>query len=618
MFAPDFGRERVVAMAKMAESKEHIISWAKNALFSELSEGALLAIDKAAERRKIPGGTFLVRQGEEADTLFFVVTGRFRVIIQDGSGVSKTVARIDAGEPVGELAFFGGGTRTASLQAIRDSQVIALDRSDYEALVSAHPEISAALLKAVSRRLARVTARTASLEASTPRVIACLAAGDSPLPEDFYRRLAHAMQGILGAQHVVACVSAGDAPYGDDHSYQQWLAQHEEKGTWLLLDANGDDARSSMITRNADALLMVGDAMVAAKPVSPKEQAALQAIDSPNRTLALLRSSGDTPINGTCDWLEGRQPHLHHHIALDNDGDFAKLARFLTGNAVGLVLAGGGALGCAHLGIVRGLQKANIPIDFIGGTSAGAAMGGAIAQGDSVAQTLDQMEAMFIAAKAMRRFTVPVHSLLDPSVFDAELQTRYSTKDIADQPINFFGISTNLSTNDLHVHRHGPLWEAVRASGSLPTILPPFIDSDGNILIDGGVLDNIPVNMMRKMKTGPNIVVTLGDTQETWRVDAQYDSLRSRLGLLRDVVLRRPAPDDFPSIVDIMSRSMVVASRIASKAMLRDGDIVLQPPIVEGMQILDWHLGRKQAEIAADYVTQQLSEHEGLAALQEK
>jgi NTE family protein len=438
------------------------------------------------------------------------------------------------------------------------------------------------------------------------------------LPEDFHRRLAHAMQGILGAQHVVACVSAGDAPDGDDHSYQQWLAQHEEKGTWLLLDANGDDARSSMITRNADALLMVGDAMVAAKPVSPKEQAALQAIDSPNRTLALLRSSGDTPINGTCDWLEGRQPHLHHHIALDNDGDFAKLARFLTGNAVGLVLAGGGALGCAHLGIVRGLQKANIPIDFIGGTSAGAAMGGAIAQGDSVAQTLDQMEAMFIAAKAMRRFTVPVHSLLDPSVFDAELQTRYSTKDIADQPINFFGISTNLSTNDLHVHRHGPLWEAVRASGSLPTILPPFIDSDGNILIDGGVLDNIPVNMMRKMKTGPNIVVTLGDTQETWRVDAQYDSLRSRLGLLRDVVLRRPAPDDFPSIVDIMSRSMVVASRIASKAMLRDGDIVLQPPIVEGMQILDWHLGRKQAEIAADYVTQQLSEHEGLAALQEK
>ncbi|WP_438728174.1 patatin-like phospholipase family protein [Parasphingorhabdus sp. DH2-15] len=605
-------------MAKMAESKERTISWAKNALFSELSEGALLAIDKAAERRKISGGTFLVRQGEEADTLFFVVTGRFRVIIQDGSGVSKTVARIDAGEPVGELAFFGGGTRTASLQAIRDSQVIALDRSDYEALVNAHPEISAALLKAVSRRLAKVTARTASLEASTPRVIACLAAGDSPLPEDFHRRLAHAMQGILGAQHVVACVSAGDAPDGDDHSYQQWLAQHEEKGTWLLLDANGDDARSSMITRNADALLMVGDAMVAAKPVSPKEQAALQAIDSPNRTLALLRSSGDTPISGTCDWLEGRQPHLHHHIALDNDGDFAKLARFLTGNAVGLVLAGGGALGCAHLGIVRGLQKANIPIDFIGGTSAGAAMGGAIAQGDSVAQTLDQMEAMFIAAKAMRRFTVPVHSLLDPSVFDAELQTRYSTKDIADQPINFFGISTNLSTNDLHVHRHGPLWEAVRASGSLPTILPPFIDSDGNILIDGGVLDNIPVNMMRKMKTGPNIVVTLGDTQETWRVDAQYDSLRSRLGLLRDVVLRRPAPDDFPSIVDIMSRSMVVASRIASKAMLRDGDIVLQPPIVEGMQILDWHLGRKQAEIAADYVTQQLSEHEGLAALQGK
>jgi len=603
-------------MGNQPSAEQDVLGWARNALFADLSSGALHAIAAAAERKKIAGGDYLVRQGDPADTLYFVVTGRFRVIISDGDNGGKTVARIEAGEPVGELAFFGGGTRTASLQASRDSQIMALDRASYDELVKNHPEISSALLKTVSQRLARATARTPSLSPPTPRVIACLAAGRSPVPSSFLPRLADAMRHVLGGKQNVVCVDVGDAPDRHDHDYQQWLAEHEEKGHWLLINANGDDeARSKLVTRNADALLMLADGAAPAKAVSPVEQAAMNAVDGPNRTLALLRSHNDDPIAGTREWLKGRDPHLHHHIALDNEDDVAKLARFLTGNAIGLVLAGGGALGCAHLGIVRGLQDANIPIDYIGGTSAGAAMGGAIAQGLSVDQTLDQMEAMFIAAKAMRRFTVPVHSLLDPAVFDEELANRYSTEDITDQPVNFFGISTNLSTNGLHVHRDGPLWEAVRASGSLPTILPPFIDGDGNILIDGGVLDNIPVTMMRQVKAGPNIVVTLGDTQETWRVDAPYTSLRSRFRLLRDVVFRRPAPNDFPSIVDIMSRSMVVASRIASKAMLRDGDIILQPPIVEGMQILDWHLGREQATIAANYVAEQVSQSDALQKL---
>ena len=222
-------------------------------------------------------------------------------------------------------------------------------------------------------------------------------------------------------------------------------------------------------------------------------------IPAPQRTLLLVRDTASQPIANSGEWIDPRSPKLHHHVALDSDDDFAKVARFLTGRAIGLVLAGGGALGCAHLGVVQALQDARIPIDFIGGTSAGAAMGAAIAQGLSVAETLDQMEAMFVKAKAMRRLTVPLYSLLDPTVFDAELRQRYGTKDIADQPIVFFGVSTNLSTNGLHIHRRGPLWECVRASGSLPTILPPFIDSEGNILVDGGVLDNEPFAAARDL-----------------------------------------------------------------------------------------------------------------------
>ncbi|MEO1046674.1 MAG: cyclic nucleotide-binding and patatin-like phospholipase domain-containing protein [Pseudomonadota bacterium] len=600
----------------MADSgQDDTAIWQSSRLFADLSPAALDALAEAAERHIIEGGDYLVRQGDPADTLYFVATGRFRVIITDDAGQQKIVAHIESGEPVGELAFFAGGTRTASLQASRDSQVLALDRAAYDRAANEHPEITTALLKAVSKRLADVTAKTPSMATRTPRVIACLNAGNSRIPDDLLQRLALQMRAIIGDSPGVYVVHQQDVTISGDGDYQQWLNSREAAGEWLLIDASGDAAWSARVTRNADALLLFADPAAADPAPSDNEQAAMAAIDADSRTLVFLRGASDAPIGGSLDWLAGRTPHLHHHVALDSDADLGRLARFLTGNAIGLVLAGGGALGCAHLGIVQGLRQAGVPIDYIGGTSAGAAMGGAIAQGLSVEETLDQMEAMFITAKAMKRFTVPVHSLLDPAVFDHELAVRYSRKDIADQPIGFFAISTNLSTNDLFVHRHGPLWEAVRASGSLPTILPPFIDSDGNILIDGGVLDNIPVTVMREIKPGPNIVVSLGDANAAWRIEAGYKALRSRGRLAWDVLLRRPAPDDFPSIVDIMSRSMVVASRIASRSMLSETDILLQPPIIEGMQILDWHLGREQAEKASDYVAEQVAGNADLSAL---
>ncbi|MEH6660772.1 MAG: cyclic nucleotide-binding and patatin-like phospholipase domain-containing protein [Parasphingorhabdus sp.] len=573
---------------------------ARHSLFEGVSPEALTALQSASAMRHIAGGEALVRQGDDADALYFVESGRFRVVINK----KRIVAHIETGEAVGELAFFAGGKRTADVVATRDSTVREVSRQAFDEIAMRYPELNVAMLKLVSERLAVATARTSSISSNIPRVIAMLPAGTSKLPDGFLARLANAFEAVVSSDTPVIPIDRATSEAADAREYQSWLAEQEANGAYVLIDGSGSDDWAEMVCRNADALVMVARPGQTEPEPNAMEVSAMRWIAEPQRTLLLLRTSADKLISKSGEWIDPRSPKLHHHVALDNEADFTKVARFLTGRAVGVVLAGGGALGCAHLGVIKALRQANIPIDFIGGASAGAAMGGAIARGMTVDETLDQMEAMFIHAKAMRRLTLPIYSLLDPTVFDSELRTRYGTRDIADQPINFFGVSTNLSTNGLHIHRRGPLWECVRASGSLPTILPPFIDKDGNILVDGGVLDNVPVKVMHGLKAGPNIVVSLGDPHEIWRTDVQYDDIRGRWSLLRDVLLRRKRETEFPSIVEIMSRSMVVASRMASKEMLGDQDILVNPPIIPDMQILDWHLGRQLAEMAADYISE--------------
>ena len=581
----------------MAEPTE-IPDLGRHALFQGVAPEALEALQSVSALRQIAGGEAVVHQGDDADALYFVESGRFRVVVNK----KRIVAHIETGEAVGELAFFAGGKRTADVIATRDSSVLEVSRQAFDEIALRYPQLNVAMLKLVSERLAVATARTTSISSKNPRVIAILPAGTSKLPDGFLARIAEAFEAVVRAETPVVPIDRSTSEAADAKEYQTWLAEQESKGAYVLIDGSGSEDWGQMVCRNADALVMVGRPGQADPEPNAMEISAMRWIAEPQRSLLLLRKSADKSISHSGDWIDPRAPKLHHHVALDNDADFTKVARFLTGRAVGVVLAGGGALGCAHLGVIKALQQAKIPIDFIGGASAGAAMGGAIARGMSVDETLDQMEAMFIHAKAMKRLTLPIYSLLDPTVFDSELRTRYGTRDIADQPINFFGVSTNLSTNGLHVHRRGPLWECVRASGSLPTILPPFIDSDGNILVDGGVLDNVPVKVMHGLKAGSNIVVSLGDPNEIWRTDVVYDDIRGRWSLLRDVILRRKRKAEFPSIVEIMSRSMVVASRMASKEMLGEQDILVNPPIIPNMQILDWHLGRELAEMAADYI----------------
>ena len=580
--------------------------------FSSLSPASLDALNTAAETRLIKGGELLVRYGDEADTLYLVSAGRLHVQLPDG----RIVAEIEAGEPVGELAFFSGGTRTADVKATRDTEVYALTREAYDAVAAKHPELTSTILSYVAKRLARATAGANALEAKPGRVVALLPSGDAQLPDGFAEKLTRS----LAKYDEPRLVRRADMPEGlkpEDASFGAWVAELEHSAGRVILRASReDDAWNRAIARNADDVLLVAPLYDRRPELSELETYALPLFQKSNRMLMLWRPHVAKGIEGSAAWLAHRDVQLHHHVPLDSPAAFDRIARFMAGKANGVVLAGGGALGCAHIGVMQALLENGVPIDYYGGTSAGAAMAAALARGLSAQETLEQMQEMFIAKKAMRKVTVPVHSILDPRVFDAELKKRYGTQDIADLPYNFFGVSTNLSTNSIHVHTRGPLWQAVRASGALPTILPPMITESGDILVDGGVLNNIPVAIMRELKAGPNVVVALRtDVGARWEVEATYQDIRTPGRIARDLLLRRKPEREFPSLVEIMSRSMVVSSEGTVEQSLAQAAALLIPPIPSDMQILAWQLGKQVAEAARVYTEQAIATREDLMAM---
>jgi len=577
-------------------------SIANNDLFSEASSEVLEQLQSAGKALKLTRGDVLLKQGEAADEIYFIQSGRFKVVV----GGNKTVTHLEAGEVAGELAFFAGGQRSADVIATRDANVLQLTRSAYDQIVARYPELPQLLLKLVANRLVQTTQRVQTDQQHTPRVIALLSIGGLTLPPDFIVRLAECMRKVLCGASPVDIASESVVTSVDQ--YSQWLAEKESQGGYILVACSGSESWMIQASRNADALLLIADPKFGERSISPTEEELSNLFTTGNRRLVLLREFASQEIIHTASWLSGRDLGLHHHLGQDSIEDFSRLARFLCGRANGLVLAGGGALGAAHLGAIKALQDHNIPIDFIGGTSAGAVIAGVIATGQSVDIALNKMEKMFVDAKvlAMKHMTIPLHSLIDPSEFDRHLRGLCGSVDIADLPTPFFAVSTNLSTYSRHIHTQGPLWESVRASASLPAILPPFIDEDRNVLIDGSILDNLPIGIMSSLKQGPNIAIAFDSPNANWLSKADYKQFPSRGALLRNAVSKRKTSTNFPTLIETTQRIIRVISRVSPDDVDIEHNFIITPPMIEGMKILDWHLCAELAEKAESHVSQQI------------
>ena len=562
--------------------------------FGDLKSEILDRMARTAEYRDLTRGDVLIKEGDVADTLFIVLRGRFTVL-RGG----RAIAEITKGEPIGELAFFAGGTRTATVVAARDSAVMCLSRAAYDALAEQTPALANGILAALSKRLARTVAATPHLRPESGHVCAMFPGGaNAVIDPAFVAGLRAAFAGERNWR-VIEAEECDPEALGDSRTLAQWLDVQEANHDNLLLictDPKAHPVWQKVTANNSDTIMIVapkeGEFSDADAP-SDLERAIFDATLPSHLHVILHRpSTGDSTAN-TRAWLEGRPVRLHHHLALDSEADFARIARYVRGEAIGLVLCGGGSYGTAHLAVIKALQEQGYTFDFVGGTSVGAAMAAALALGLDPDDIMVQCEDIFLRSKAMSRLTVPRFSLLDHRILDEAFRHHYGHGDVADLHINFYAVSTNLTHNDVTVIREGPLWQAIRASTAIPGVFPPFLREDGEVLIDGGLIDNVPIDAMRNLKAGSNVVLNFLPGKP-WMVRARYEDFPSRMKALTSLVTKpKKGVARHPTAFTVLARAMVVNARKLLRQIDVGNDVMLNISVLRGMSFMDWKRGRE-------------------------
>ena len=379
----------------------------------------------------------------------------------------------------------------------------------------------------------------------------------------------------------------------------------------MIYQPDADDtAWSRLCLSQSDVVLLVASAED--DPSIGAVEARALATSSLRCELALLHPAHLAQPSATARWLERRPVADYHHLRDGRPGDVARLARMITGTSCGLVLGGGGARGLAHLGVIRALEEAGVPINVVGGTSIGAIMAALCARGLDDAERVRRVMAI---ARTGRRLVTPTLPLIAFSAgrrVDQILAEHLTSVPIEDLPLRFFCVSASLTRAEAVVHERGPLWTAVRASLALPGIYPP-VYAAGDLLIDGAAVDNLPVDVMRdRVGAGRIVAVDVSSEVEPLTVAPYGPGLSGWRVLGRRLNPFTPA-HPVPGIAEILNRSTGLSQIRHRRAALDDDrvDLLLSPPVAR-LRGLDFKGGIALIEIGYRYAAEALAKS-GLA-----
>src|SRR5688572_831036 len=354
-------------------------------LFAGLDDDTIAAIASEAEWLSLPGGATLFDAGEPADAMYVVLSGCLGAFAPKSAERRRSMGRVLAGDTVGEMGVISGRPRTASVVALRDTELVRLSRQAFDGAFRRRPEAMLRIAQLTVDRLESSQAR-ARPRAQGARTFVVLPQSADIDIEAFADQLVAAF-GRLGR---CARVHRSEAAEHTSH----WFHVVESANDYVVFVADpSPTAWSRLCLRQADTLVLVARAAADAGPWRALQDQRESSL-APQRSELVLLHGAHLARGAAARWVGKHLGIAHHHHVL-GAADVTRIARLLTGSAVGIVLSGGGARGAAHIGVVRALREAGVGIDLVGGTSMGAILGAGVAAGWDTDELLERFRRSF-------------------------------------------------------------------------------------------------------------------------------------------------------------------------------------------------------------------------------
>ncbi|KAI4880955.1 hypothetical protein NFI96_001125 [Prochilodus magdalenae] len=515
-------------------------------------------IDFALDWMAVEAGRAVYRQGEKSDSTFIVLSGRLRSVIMREDGKKELAGEYGRGDLIGVVEALTHMNRATTVHAVRDSELAKLPEGALNSIKRKFPQVTSLLCRVTGavplHGLGLHTSGSkwdAGNPASNLATVTILPVSDEVPMTAFTLELQHALSAIGPTLLLTSDIikqRLGAAALDSVHEYRlsSWLGQQEDIHRIVLYQSDSTlTPWTQRCIRQADCILIVG--LGEQEPIVGELERMLEgsAVRAQKQLVLLHREDGPPP-SGTAEWLNMRSwisRHLHLSCPRrvfsrrslpklremyqrvfekppDRHSDFSRLARVLTGNAIALVLGGGGARGCSQVGIIRALCEAGIPVDLVGGTSVGSLMGALFAEERSYSRMRVRAREWAMEFGSMFKrildLTYPVTSMFTGASFNSSIGGVFKGKQIEDLWIPYFNITTDITASSMRVHTDGSLWRYVRASMSLSGYLPPLCDpKDGHLLMDGGYINNLPADVARSMGAKVVIAIDVGSQDET-------------------------------------------------------------------------------------------------------
>ncbi len=471
---------------------------------------------------------------------------------------------------------------------MRDTWLVTLGRGDFEALMRTSPDFALALTRNLGGQLAASGA--VAPDPTPPDVIAVVGIHDAAWAPE----IADTLERELARYGTVARLGYdADRPL---HDFPLALDKAEHAHDRVLLVG----AATAPGEPWTDFCLREADATVAVTHGAPalgwlEQRTALKGCE-------LIATAGEvTP--GVIDALQPREVQVVPGGEAGLERALGATARRLAGRSIGLVLSGGGARAFAHLGVLDELRAQGIQIDRYAGASMGSIVSGIAAMGATTDVLHEIFTRCFVRQNPSRDYTLPAYSLIRGARTRKLLGEVFGDRRIEELEHRFFCVSADLFARELVVQRTGPAAQAVYASLAIPGVYPPVASGDGRLLVDGGVMNNLPVEAMAASAEGPIIAVDVSH-----RGGAVAPPVRPKLEPLRRPFRRllTGSEEPVPRVGETLLRTMALGSIDTAGAGERHADLVITPQI-EGVRMLEWQkldhsraMGREAAKVALD------------------